>query len=312
MTNAVLAPMLGLCLILLLAAGLGLILREALAPDGSNPVVETLNARIAGWWAMLVLMALASLVGRGGLIALFALVSFSALREFLTLTRKSVADHLSLAAAFFVVLPVQYGLIASGQSSLAALFVPVHVFLILPVVSALRGQPEQFLARVAETQWALMICVYCVSHIAALIYMPIPGFEGRSFLLVAFLILVVQLSDILQYVWSRLLGRHLIAPALSASKTWEGTIGGIASAVLAGAGLCWLTPFRPLEAAAMSLAIAVMGFFGDLVMAAIRRDKGARDWGHMIAPHGGFLDRLDSVIFAAPIFYHLTRAFWAS
>lgn len=308
-----LAPALfGLGLILLLAAILGQVLREAIAPDGSHPVIETMNARIAAWWAFAVLMALALLAGKAGVIALFLLVSFSALREFLTLTKKSVADHWTLAASFFLVLPAQYLFVATGWQSLAALFVPVHVFLLLPVISALQGRPEQFLARVAETQWAVMICIYCISAIPALLWLPIPGFEGRNLLLIAFLILVVQTSDIAQFAISRWIGRRLIAPALSASKTWEGTVGGIAVAVLAGGALSWLTPFTPVQAMGVSLALALMGVFGDLVMTAIKRDKGARDWGHLIAPHGGFLDRLDSVIFAAPIFYHLTRVFWAT
>ncbi|ETD84591.1 phosphatidate cytidylyltransferase [Rhodobacter capsulatus] len=308
-----LAPALvGLGGILLLAAILGQLLREAIAPDGSHPLIETMNARIAAWWAFAMLMALALLAGKAGVIGLFLLVSFSALREFLTLTKKSVADHWTLAASFFLVLPLQYLFVAAGWQSLMALFVPVHVFLILPVISALRGQPEQFLARVAETQWAVMICVYCVSFIPALLWLPIPGFEGRNLLLIAFLILVVQTSDIAQFAISRGVGRRRIAPALSASKTWEGTAGGMAVAGLIGGALSWLTPFTPVQAMGVGLVLALMGGVGDLVMTAIKRDKGTRDWGHLIAPHGGFLDRLDSVIFAAPIFYQLIRVFWTT
>ncbi|TQD33600.1 phosphatidate cytidylyltransferase [Rhodobacter capsulatus] len=308
-----LAPALvGLGGILLLAAILGQLLREAIAPDGSHPLIETMNARIAAWWAFAVLMALALLAGKAGVIGLFLLVSFSALREFLTLTKKSVADHWTLAASFFLVLPLQYLFVAAGWQSLMALFVPVHVFLILPVISALRGRPEQFLARVAETQWAVMICIYCISAIPALLWLPIPGFEGRNLLLIAFLILVVQTSDIAQFAIGRGIGRRLIAPALSASKTWEGTAGGMAVAGLVGGALSWLTPFTPLQAMGVGLVLALMGGVGDLVMTAIKRDKGTRDWGHLIAPHGGFLDRLDSVIFAAPIFYQLIRVFWTT
>ncbi|PTE14884.1 phosphatidate cytidylyltransferase [Pseudogemmobacter blasticus] len=291
---------------------IGQVLRETLAPDGSNPVIENLNARIAAWWAMVFLMSVAFIAGRVGVVVLFAMLSFSALREFLSLTTKSVADHWSLAAAFFLILPVQFGLVAMDWYGFYSIFVPVYVFLLLPVVSALRGKPDRFLDRVAETQWALMICIYCISHVPALLSLQIPGFEGRDVLLIAFLIFVVQFSDVMQYVWGKLLGRHPIAPALSPSKTWEGFVGGTASAVLAGTGLWWLTPFTPMQAAGMSLVITLMGFFGGLVMSAIKRDKGIKDWGHLIAGHGGFIDRLDSVIFAAPIFFHLTRYFWST
>lgn len=302
--------LLGVALILILATVIGEILRAKLAPDGSNPVIENLNARIAAWWGMVVLLSLAFLAGRPGVVILFAILSFSALREFLTLTAKARADHWALAGAFFVVLPVQYWLIGIDWYGLYSIFIPVYAFLLMPVLSALRGETKGYLTRVAETQWALMICVYCVSHVPALLSLSIPGYEGRSVILIAWLIFTVQLSDVMQYVWGKLIGRRKVAPQLSPSKTWEGLIGGTLTASAAGAALWWMTPFSLAQAAGMALAVTLMGFFGGLVMSAIKRDKGVKDWGHLIAGHGGFLDRLDSVVFAAPIFFHLTRWFW--
>jgi phosphatidate cytidylyltransferase len=142
--------------------------------------------------------------------------------------------------------------------------------------------------------------------------LPIPGFAAKKLLLVAFFVLVVQASDVLQYVWGKLLGRHRIAPRLSPSKTVEGFLGGVLSATLLGAALSWLTPFAPAQAALMALVITLMGFCGGLVMSALKRDRGVKDWGWMIAGHGGMLDRLDSVIFAAPVFFHLTRYWWTA
>ncbi len=304
--------LLGVLTVLLVATAIGQVLRARLAPDGSNEVIENLNARIASWWAIVALLALAFLAGRPGVVVLFAVLSFSALREFLTLTRTTAADHWALAAAFFLILPIQYWLIGIDWYGFYAIFIPVYVFLLLPVLSALRGRPDGFLERVAETQWALMICVYCISHVPALLSLTIPGFEGRNVLLIAWLILVVQLSDVLQYVWGKLLGRRRIAPDLSPSKTWEGFLGGVASATAVGAALWWMTPFTLAQAAAMALVVTLMGFVGGLVMSAIKRDRGVKDWGHLIAGHGGFLDRLDSVIFAAPVFFHLTRYFWST
>jgi phosphatidate cytidylyltransferase len=299
-------------LILIVATIIGRILRDRIAPDGSNAVIENLNARIAAWWAMVVLLSVAFVAGRPGVVLLFAVLSFSALREFLTLTEKSPADHWALAAIFFLILPVQYWLVGIDWYGFYAIFIPVYAFLLLPVVSALRGETRGFLTRVAETQWALMICVYCVSHVPAILYLQIPGYEGRSVILIAWLIFTVQFSDVMQYVWGKLFGRRKIVPALSPSKTWEGLVGGVATSVVAGASLWWMTPFTPWQAAGMALVVTVMGFFGGLVMSAIKRDKGVKDWGHLIAGHGGFLDRLDSVIFAAPIFFHLTRYLWSA
>jgi phosphatidate cytidylyltransferase len=148
--------------------------------------------------------------------------------------------------------------------------------------------------------------------VPALLSLDIPGYGDRNVLLIAFLVIVVQLSDVLQYVCGKLFGRTKIAPKLSPSKTVEGFLGGAASATAIGAALSWMTPFTPLQAALLSLVIVLMGFFGGLVMSAIKRDRGVKDWGHLIAGHGGFLDRLDSVVFAAPIFFHLTRYWWST
>lgn len=302
----------GVGTILILASVIGEVLRVRLSPAGENPVIENLNARINAWWVMVICLALAFIAGKPGVVLLFALCSFAALREFLTLTSQNRADHWSLVACFFLILPLQYWFLATDWYGLYSIFIPVYAFLLLPVVSALRGSTQNFLIRVSETQWALMICVYCASHVPALLYLQIPGFEGRNVILIAYLIFVVQLSDVMQYVWGKLVGRTKVAPTLSPSKTWEGLIGGALTATAVGTALYWMTPFSPLQAAGMCLLITMMGFFGGLVMSAIKRDRGIKDWGHLIAGHGGFLDRLDSVIFAAPIFFHITRWVWST
>jgi phosphatidate cytidylyltransferase len=300
----------GVLAALVLASAIGFALSRA--PAAAGPAVENLNARIKAWWAMVVLLGAAFGLGETAVIVLFALASFTALREFLTLTPTRGGDHLALALAFFVVLPAQYVLVAMEWYGLYSIFIPVYAFLLLPMVAALRGETDDFMRRVAELQWGLMITVFCVSHVPALLTLDIPGYAGRELLLIAFLILVVQSSDVLQYVWGKLAGRHKVAPALSPSKTWEGFIGGVASATLLGAVLWWITPFSPLQAAGMALLINLTGFLGGLVMSAIKRDRGVKDWGRMIEGHGGMLDRLESVIFAAPLFFHLTRYYWAA
>jgi phosphatidate cytidylyltransferase len=279
-------------------------------PGTENPVLENLGDRINAWWVMTALLGLAFLTGRTGILALFAFVSFMGLREFLTLMHTRRSDHWALFATFFAVLPLQYYLIAINWYGLYSIFIPVYAFLLLPVIASLRGDPLRFMDRIAELQWGLMTCVFCISHVPALMTLDIPGYAGREALLVAFLIIVVQGSDVLQYVWGKLIGDRKIAPTLTPSKTVEGFVGGVASATALGAALWWITPFRPWQAAALSLAIALMGFLGGLVMSAIKRDRGVKDWGRMIRGHGGMLDRIDSLIFAAPIFFHLTRYFF--
>lgn len=309
-TEQTLALFGGIAGVLIVASLIGFALERRYASDGPNPVIENLNSRIKAWWVLVLAIGLAFALGKAGVIALFGFASFTALREYVTLMSTRRGDHFALGAAFFVVLPLQYYLIWIEWYGLYSIFIPVYAFLLLPIVAVLRGDTTNFMLRVAEVQWGLMICVFCISHVPALLTLPIPEYEGRQLLLIAFLVLVVQSSDVLQYVWGKLLGRHKIAPLLSPSKTVEGFIGGVASASLIGAALWWITPFSPWQAGVMALVINLMGFLGGLVMSAIKRDRGVKDWGHMIEGHGGMLDRLDSVIFAAPIFFHMTRYWW--
>jgi phosphatidate cytidylyltransferase len=300
--------MAGLAAALVIATIVAAILR--VRAGAQNPVVENLSARIKAWWVMIILLTGAFLAGRHAMIVLFGLISFAALREFITLTPTARADQVAVFLSFFVVLPLQYWLIWIDWYGFFAVLIPVYAFLVLPIASVVFGDSKNFLARTAETQWGVMVCIYCISHVPALLYLEIPGYENRNPLLVIFLLIVVQSSDVLQYVWGKLLGRHKIAPSLSPSKTWEGFVGGVACATLLGTALWRITPFSPLQAAAMSLTATLMAFFGGLVMSAIKRDRGVKDWGHLIEGHGGMLDRLDSVAFSAPILFHLTRYYF--
>jgi len=284
----------------------GEVLRARQDPNTQNPVLETFMTRVQSWWGMVILIGLAMLTGKIGVTVLFAFASFAALREFLTLTTKAQADHLSLALAFFVIMPLQYFFVAMEWSGLYAIFIPVYAFLLLPIVSALRGNANRFLIRVAETQWGLMITVYCVSHVPALMNLNIAGQGDRAILLVTFLVMVVQLGDLLEYFFGRRFGRTKIAAGLS-PKTWEGVACGVISAMLIGGLLSWITPFGLWGAMAMAGIASLTGMFGNIVITAIKRDRGVKDWSHLIPGQGGFVDQLDSVIFAAPIFYHLTK-----
>lgn len=295
---------------LLVASLIGFVLKLKVGLSTPHSVIDNLNARIKAWWAMVAVIGLSFLFGPRGVIVLFFLISFFALREFITLMPTRASDYHALAASFYLVLPAQYVLIDVAWYGLYSIFIPVYGFLVLSILATAGGETTNFLERASKVQWGLMICVYCISHVPALLTLPIPGFEGRNLLLIAFLVIVVQSSDVLQYVWGKLFGRHKIAPQLSPSKTVEGFVGGVASATALGAALWWITPFAPWQAALMALAINLMGFLGGLVMSAIKRDRGVKDWGHMIEGHGGMLDRLDSVCFAAPVFFHLTRYWW--
>ena len=300
----------GVLVLLSIATLLGWFLRTRVRDDRSAGTIQNLNARIHAWWVMVAVFGLAIATGGLGSILLFGLTSFLALREFITLTPTRPGDHRTLFWVFFVITPLQYVLVAIDWYGLFAILIPVYAFLFVPLRSALGGDCSGFLERTAKIQWGLMVCVYCVSHAPALFLLKIPGYEGQNGKLLFYFVLVVQLSDVLQYVWGKTLGQRKIVPQVSPNKTWEGFLGGIATATLVGTGLWWATPFTPLQSAGMSLAITLMGFAGGLVMSAIKRDRGVKDYGTLIQGHGGVMDRIDSICFAAPVFFHLTRYFF--
>jgi len=296
----------GILALLVVATLIGQIMRLRRRSD----VVDNLNARIKAWWVMSAVFALSLLTGGLGSVILFGLLSFFALREFITLTPTRPADHSALFWVFFIILPLQYYLVATQWYGFFSVLIPVYAFLFIPSRIAISGDANAFLERSSKIQWGLMVCVYCVSHVPALLMLEIPGYAGKNARLLFFLVVIVQLSDVLQYVWGKLLGRHKISPVISPSKTWEGFIGGTVSATLIGTALWRTTPFTVWQTMGMAFIITIMGFLGGLTMSAIKRDSGVKDWGSSIQGHGGVLDRIDSICFAGPIFFHLTRYFF--
>ncbi len=296
---------------LLLTASLaGRLLARKGGSEEHTRTIANLNARIRSWWVMVAVFALSVAIGRIGSVVLFGLTSFLALREYVTLTPTRRGDHRALFWAFFGFTPLQYYLIGIQWYGLFSILIPVYAFLLLPARSALAGDTDHFLERTAKIQWGLVLCVYCLGHVSALLMLDIPAFPNQNSKLLFFLVFVDQMSDVLQYVFGKLFGRLKIAPTVSPNKTWEGFAGGAAAATLLGTLLWWITPFSPLVAAGMSLVITLMGFAGGLVLSALKRDRGVKDFGTLIEGHGGVLDRIDSLCFAAPIFFHLTRYFF--
>lgn len=276
--------------------------------DGAvGATLTNLRERIHAWWLLIGVALPVLAFGPLAATALFALLSFLALREFLSLTPTHAGDRPALFAAFFLAIPLQYALVASGWYGLFAILIPVYGFFGMAALATLAQDSTHFLERNAKIQWAVMVCVYGISHAPALLFLELPGYAAGNGVLLLFFLLVVQLSDVLQYVCGKLFGRHPVAPRLSPNKTVEGLVGGGLLASLVGASLHGFTPFSFGQALLLSLAVVAAGFFGGLVLSAVKRSLGAKDWGCSIPGHGGMLDRLDSIAFSAPLFFHLTR-----
>ena len=291
--------------------GAGLVAAEGLRRrQGDSDLVVNLRSRTRAWAVMLAVLALAFAGGRAGVVLLFAILSALSLREMLAVFGPGPMARRAAVLLFAVALPAQYLLVLTGWYGLFVVLLPVYA--VLPVsLAALAGGPSGYLQRMAALQVALLLGVFALSHVPGLFLLTFEGFAGSALWPIAWLLFTVQLSDVAQYVWGKLYGRRKLAPVLSPSKTWEGLAGGMATAVVAGVAMHGLTPFGPLGAAAMAVVVTAAGALGGIVMSAIKRDRGAKDWGHILPGHGGITDRIDSLIFAAPVFFHLSRWFWS-
>lgn len=270
---------------------------------------QDLRARTGSWWVMIGIFLGASLLGRLGSLTLFGLMSFQALRELVTLMSTHRRDHRTLAWSFFILLPLHYCFIAFDRYGIWTIFLPVYGFLFLPIRNLLAGSSDDFFLRTARNHWALAICVYSLSHAPALLFLG-DRFVGVKLLF--FLVITCQASDVFQYLWGKCCGRRAVAPLISPKKTWEGLVGGVLTTAALGMLLAAVTPFCWWQGGLMAFVVAVGGFFGDLTLSAIKRDHQVKDYGTLIPGHGGVLDRVDSLAFAAPLFFHLTKFFWYS
>jgi phosphatidate cytidylyltransferase len=273
-----------------------------------------LSPRMRSWWIITILVGGALLLGWQATAILFAFISFLALKEFLTLAPTRKEDRLIVLLAYLFV-AVNYGLIFAealfdDSYQIYLVFIPVYGFLILAGVMAWIGRTEGYLATVGIVHWGLILCAYNMGYIAFLMRTPDAEAPAGAAGLVFFLLFITQVNDVAQYCWGKALGRTKITPTVSPNKTWEGAIGGWLTAALVFYLLApYFTPLSPLHAAIMGIVVPMFGFFGDITMSAIKRDLGVKDTSRLIPGHGGVLDRLDSLTFAAPVYFHLLAYF---
>ena len=309
----------GLVFGLLILAGLVIFLRSFREFDDANrsarhrEKIDDLTQLLKISALLILVFWVAWIAGDTARLLLFGVGSFFALREFVTLSPTRRGDHHSLVLAFFVVLPVQYWLVGSAQFNLFTVFIPVYVFLALPVTSALANDPQQFLARNAKLQWGIMVCIYGMSHVPALLLLKFPGYDSQNAFLMFFLVLVVQTCMLVQHLASRRLielGKPPSVPRISQSFTWRAWWSGMVSGSLLGALLTGITPFAAGQAFALAFIACAAGSLGHLVMKALKRDRGIPMWqgrDKSVTGAGGMLDRVDALCFAAPVFFYSVR-----
>jgi len=270
---------------------------------------ERMQRDLRAVWIGAVVFWLAWVSGPVGATLTFGLFSFLALREFITLVRTRRGDHRSLLLAFFAALPLQYLLVGLRAFDLFTVFVPVYVFLAIPVASALAGDPQRFLERNAKIQWGIMVCVYGLSHAPALLLLDLPRYAGRGAFLLFLLVMATAAAQIVQELASRKLRRRPVARQIDRSFSYRAFFLGVLAAAAVGALLFWITPVDPLRSAAMAALAGGCGNLGELVMRALKKDAGVRYWGNRSSVTGavGLLDRVAPLCFAAPVFFHSVR-----
>jgi len=297
----------GLFTILLLASVIVFLMGRA-KPEKN---FDELRSRVNSWWVMVVAFTLAMVLSRTVSLVFFGLMSFLALKEYLSLIPTRRADRRVLFWAYLTI-PLQYYWIAIGWYGMFIIFIPVYVFLFLPMRMVMIGETKQFLQAAGTLHWGLMVTVFSLSHLSFLLALPEAGNPaGGGAGLVLFLVFLTEFNDVAQYVWGKLLGRHKIIPKVSPNKTWEGFLGGVATSALSAWLLApWLTPLNLEHSLMIGLIIPVAGFIGDVVISAVKRDIGVKDSGSLLPGHGGILDRIDSLTYTAPLFFHFIRYFY--
>ncbi len=274
--------------------------------EKKNPTKDftELKQRIQSWWWMIGILFFALLMGTNYAIILFAFISFFSLKEFLSIVPGRQVDRRVIFWAYLSI-PVQYYLISIEWYGLFIVFIPIYIFLFLPMRMVLIGETKGFIKAAGVMHWAVMLTVFCLSHIAYLLVLPEKNMDAGNIGLVIFLLFMTQFNDVSQYVWGKIFGKHKIIPKVSPNKTWEGFLGGMVTIV--GVSIFvgpMLTPLTLQQSMIAGFIINFFGFIGDVVISSIKRDLEIKDSGDLIPGHGGILDRFDSLIFTSPLFFH--------
>ena len=286
--------------ILVLATSIQVILKF-LKPAKDN--IE-LGQRIQSWWIMVGLLFLVLIISKKLSIYFFGILSFLALKEFLSIVPTRLADRRVIFWAYLSI-PIQYYWVSIDWYGMFIIFVPVYLFLIMSMRMVLIGETKGFIRSAGIIHWAAMLTVFFISHIAYLLKLPVQNSSAGNIGLVLFLLIFTQFNDVCQFIWGKSFGKHKIIPKVSPNKTWEGFIGGVVTTTLcAGFVAPFLTSLETAHGFLAGLVISVGGFFGDVVLSSVKRDLQIKDSGTLIPGHGGILDRMDSLIFTAPLFFH--------
>lgn len=263
------------------------------------------GANLLLWAAVASAAACTAWLGEGVVIVAFAGVSWLALRAFPVPHRRGSLDR-PLVIACMLSVPLQYGFVAAHAYELFVSALPLATLMVLPMLALWSGNTRDLLDRIAERGFVVMLCVYCVAHAPALLMLGTPSDAARNGLLVAFLVIAAHVGDGVRALFARLRSRRSIAgPArgwLEAQLPATAVVG-----VLTGMAFAPAMPVSTPLAAAIGAGIASVGWLGSVVLARLRADAATAPAHTATWPTG--IARPDALCFAAPVFFHLMRAF---
>lgn len=266
--------------------------------------ISELVVRTNSWWKMAIgITVVATTPAIIGTIVL-AYVVFVALREMLSIIPLRTADRTVLVASY-IAIPIQFYLAYKNYYYLFQIFIPLVMFISVSVILVLTGETNRIGRSMAIIPTTLMLTVYMPSHMVLLYHVSVPGFTVGAGGLIIFLIMITAFNDIFQFTWGKLLGKRKILPKISPNKTWVGFIGGVFTSGVLGGALSFLTPLDYIKCFYIGLSLSIIGFIGDSIISAVKRDLKIKDTDDLIPGHGGAMDRLDSIVLTTPTFYYL-------
>lgn len=306
LTDEVLYVLIGIIGVLILSTIITKIMKKKNNTDGLKEV----EMRIRSWWVMFSIFTFALVIHSTISLIFMALLCFLALKEYFSLIPFNRAHRLVLFWAYMTI-PIQFLLIYLGWYGMFIVFIPVYMFLLIPIQAIIVGETKNFLRSIATVQWGVMLMVFGLSHLAFLLVLPGREDSIAGAGLVLFLVVLTQANDVAQFIWGKMLGKKKILPKVSPNKTWAGFIGGVLTTTILAVILAPLiTPFSLVASIIAGLYIGLTGFIGDVNISALKRDLNIKDTSAIIPGHGGILDRVDSLTYTAPLFFHFTRYFY--
>lgn len=305
-SNEMIVVMIGVFIVLVLSS----LICAYLTKRYPNKDFTEIKLRIKSWWGMCIIFTIALVIHSTVSLIFLALLCFLALKEYFSLIPTN-RSHRAVLFWAYLSIPIQFTFIYFGFYGMFIIFIPVYMFLFIPIQAIFIGETKGFLQSMGSVQWGLMLMVFSLSHLAYLIVLPgekstVPGAS-----LVLFLVILTQANDVFQFLFGKAFGKHKIVPKVSPNKTWEGFVGGIiATTILSLCIAPFLTPFTLLGMIIAGVYISIMGFIGDVNISALKRDLNIKDTSQAIPGHGGILDRVDSLTYTAPLFFHFVRFFY--